>query len=71
MKRQRMFPPHKIAFNTEDHKCNLTAAVEQSLADFDKKKRVPVREQEPDVRNKNFEEVCFGYNDQEASSFAS
>lgn len=37
MKRQRMFPPHKIAFNTEDHKCNLTAAVEQSLADFDKR----------------------------------
>ncbi len=71
MKRQRMFPPHKIAFNTEDHKCNLTAAVEQSLADFDKKKRVPVREQEPDVRNKNFEEVCFGYNDQEAKLEAS
>lgn len=71
MKRQRMFPPHKIAFNTEDHKCNLTAAVEQSLAEFDKKKRVPVREQEPDVRNKNFEEVCFGYNDQEAKLEAS
>ncbi len=28
--------------------------------------RVPVREQEPDIRNKNFEEVCFGYNEQEA-----
>ncbi len=28
--------------------------------------RVPVREQEPDVRNKNFEEVCYGYNEQEA-----
>ena len=28
--------------------------------------RVPVREQEPDIRNKNFDEVCFGYNEQEA-----
>ncbi len=28
--------------------------------------RVPVREQEPDVRNKNFDEVCYGYNEQEA-----
>lgn len=71
MKRQRMFPPHKIAFNTQEHKCNLTAAVEQSLAEFDKKKRVPVREQEPEVRNKNFEEVCYGYNDQEAKMEAS
>ena len=26
-------------------------------------KKVPVREQAPDVRNKNFEEVCLGYND--------
>ena len=25
-------------------------------------KRVPVREQEPEVRAKNFEEVCYGYN---------
>ena len=24
-------------------------------------KRVPVREQEPQVRAKNFEEVCYGY----------
>ncbi len=71
MKRQRMFPPHKIAFNTEEHKCNLTAAVEQSLAEFDKKKRVPVREQDPNERNKNFEEVCFGYNDNEAQLEAS
>lgn len=71
MKRQRMFPPHKIAFDTPEHKCNLTAKVEQSLASFDKKKRVPVREQAPDERNKNFEEVCFGYNDQEAALEAS
>ena len=28
--------------------------------------KVPVREQEPLVRAKNFEEVCFGYNEEEA-----
>lgn len=34
-------------------------------------KRVPVREQEPDVRAKNFEEVCLGYNKEEAMAEAS
>lgn len=29
-------------------------------------KKVPVREQEPSVRAKNFEEVCYGYNKEEA-----
>ena len=28
--------------------------------------RVPVREQDPAVRARNFEEVCYGYNEQEA-----
>lgn len=32
----------------------------------DKKNRVPVREQAPEVRAKNFEEVCLGYNAEEA-----
>lgn len=32
---------------------------------------VPVREQEPEVRAANFEEVCFGYNEQEAVQEAS
>ncbi len=31
-----------------------------------KKGRVPVREQAPEVRAKNFEEVCYGYNKEEA-----
>ena len=35
------------------------------------KSRVPVREQEPLVRAKNFEEVCLGYNAQEAVEEAS
>ena len=35
--------------------------VEVSMAD-----RVKVREQDPIVRAKNFEEVCYGYNEEEA-----
>lgn len=34
-------------------------------------KKVPVREQEPDIRNKNFDEVCLGYNMEEAVEEAS
>lgn len=33
--------------------------------------RVPVREQDPKVRATNFEEVCYGYNEQEATLEAS
>ncbi len=33
---------------------------------MDVMKKVPVREQEPEVRAKNFEEVCLGYNKEEA-----
>ena len=33
---------------------------------MDVMKKVPVREQAPDVRNKNFDEVCLGYNKEEA-----
>ena len=33
-------------------------------------KRVPVREQEADVRSANFEEVCLGYNEEEAMAEA-
>lgn len=33
---------------------------------MDVMKKVPVREQEPQVRAKNFEEVCLGYNKEEA-----
>ena len=34
--------------------------------EVDVMKRVPVREQDPKVRAKNFEEVCLGYNMEEA-----
>lgn len=33
-------------------------------------KKVPVREQEPKVRAKNFEEVCLGYNMEEGQEIA-
>ena len=39
--------------------------------DIDVLKKVPVREQEPQVRAKNFEEVCLGYNMEEAQNEAS
>lgn len=39
--------------------------------DIDVLKKVPVREQEPQVRAKNFEEVCLGYNMEEAQLEAS
>ncbi len=32
----------------------------------DRMKRVPVSEQEPKVRAKNFKEVCLGYNEERA-----
>lgn len=38
---------------------------------MDLMKRVPVREQEQQVRAKNFEEVCLGYNEEEAMAEAS
>ncbi|MBR6898113.1 MAG: NADPH-dependent glutamate synthase [Lachnospiraceae bacterium] len=34
-------------------------------------KKTPVREQAPEVRAKNFEEVCYGYNDEKAAIEAS
>ena len=34
-------------------------------------KKIPVREQDPQVRATNFEEVCLGYNEEEAKLEAS
>ena len=38
---------------------------------MDVMKKVPVREQDPKVRATNFEEVCLGYNSEEAMEEAS
>ena len=77
MRRQGMYKKYEIARNNGEHKCNLAAVVEESAAanaredaaqaaEADKKKRVPVREQDPEKRSRNFEEVCLGYNEEEA-----
>jgi glutamate synthase (NADPH/NADH) small chain len=76
MRRQGMYRTFEIATNTAEHICNLTSVVEQNIgtdtpyptSDFvpNPKSRVPVREQDPIVRSTNFEEVCYGYNQDEA-----
>ena len=40
------------------------------MTQMDMFKRVPVREQEPEVRARNFKEVCLGYNKEEAEAEA-
>ena len=37
---------------------------------MDMLKKIPVREQDPKVRAANFEEVCYGYNEEEARAEA-
>lgn len=69
MKRQAMYnnvEGHKILEKEEKeegHVCNIGGIVEEMR---DNKKRVPVREQDPKVRATNFEEVCYGYDAEEA-----
>ena len=38
---------------------------------MDRMKKIPVREQDPKLRAKNFKEVCLGYNEEEARLEAS
>lgn len=72
MRKQRMYRQQEIAKDTPDHRCNLTALVDDSsAANIEPKRRVPVREQAPDVRNRNFDEVSYGYNEVEAVAEAS
>lgn len=81
MRRQGMYRTFEIAKNTDEHQCNLTAIVDQNLVMPEKSQhpqdshhealqkralRVPVREQDPIARSGNFEEVCYGYNLEEA-----
>ena len=69
MKRQAMYnnvEGHKILEReekAENHKCHVGGIVEEMR---DNKKRVPIREQDPKERAKNFEEVCYGYDAEEA-----
>jgi glutamate synthase (NADPH) small chain len=50
--------------STAAHKCNIDLAAEE--AETKSKSRVPVREQSPEERRHNFNEVSYGYNEEEA-----
>lgn len=72
MRRQTMYKTEegRNILMIEDGETHHNPACPNHEIIVDKKKRVPVREQEPDVRNKNFEEVCYGYNLEEARAEA-
>lgn len=72
MRRQTMYKTEegRNILMIEDGETHHNPACPNHDIIVDKKKRVPVREQEPDVRNKNFEEVCYGYNLEEAQAEA-
>ncbi|MDR0971385.1 MAG: bifunctional dihydroorotate dehydrogenase B NAD binding subunit/NADPH-dependent glutamate synthase [Bacteroidales bacterium] len=70
MKRQTMYYKNEVGKDTNEHKCNLTPMVDNSIKatniEFNILKQVRVREQDPKIRATNFNEVSFGYNPQEA-----
>lgn len=54
-----------------DQNCSLNRSFsETEIIGMDVLKKVPVREQDPKVRATNFEEVCYGYNKEEAEEEA-
>ena len=69
MKRQAMYnniEGHKQLEDeekAEGHVCHIGGVIDEPI---DNKKRIPVREQDPKVRATNFDEVCLGYNAEEA-----
>jgi len=69
LKRQAMYNnvvTRKLVADEEKrtgHECHIGGIAEES---FDKKCRIPVAEQKPEVRARNFDEVCLGYSDSEA-----
>ncbi len=73
MRRQGMYKNHEIATDSPGHKCNLTVSVEDScqITEIKEKKRMKAQEQKPDVRNKNFQEVSFGFTEEQAVAEAS
>jgi len=66
IRRLRLFKKEENSV-ISDHQCNLDKAVDaHQKTKRNKEPRIKVREQNPDVRNKNFEEVSLGYNEEEA-----
>ncbi len=55
---------YRIATAESGHKCNLAPAVESAMAEA--KRRQKPQEQDPAVRAKNFDEVSFGFTEQQA-----
>ncbi|MGO1579934.1 MAG: bifunctional dihydroorotate dehydrogenase B NAD binding subunit/NADPH-dependent glutamate synthase [Peptoniphilaceae bacterium] len=77
IKRQAQYKdnPEKLLEDQKDHTCSFDTAIEKQheelskVENIDKKDRftrIPISNQDPDVRNKNFDEVCLGYSDEEA-----
>jgi glutamate synthase (NADPH/NADH) small chain len=76
IRRQGMYRTFEIAKDTDEHHCNLTQVVDRTVVERSRndrdplterpKSRVPVRNQDPIVRSTNFQEVCYGYNLEEA-----
>lgn len=67
MKRQAMYDHIDERKQKDSCEC-MTAAVDKFV--HDGKRRVPVREQAAEIRKNNFEEVCLGYNAEEAMAEA-
>lgn len=69
MQRQAMYDHIETRKTLEDeeirknHQCHIGGITNEPIPP---KRRVPVREQDPETRKTNFEEVCFGYNAEEA-----
>lgn len=69
MRRQAMYDHIELRKKDEQCEC-MTAAMEAAEVPVTKN-RVPVREQPAEIRKNNFNEVCLGYNAQEAMAEAS
>ncbi|MFO7938206.1 MAG: bifunctional dihydroorotate dehydrogenase B NAD binding subunit/NADPH-dependent glutamate synthase [Bacteroidales bacterium] len=68
MRRQHAFKKEEQEEKKETpHTCRLDAAVNtEKIEAKDRFTRIPVRNQDPVERSQNFEEVCLGYNEEEA-----
>lgn len=74
MKRQSQYKSADSVRKIEPHVCNFEYDIEAQNHEIetgeaikqDRFTAVPVRNQEPEVRSHNFEEVCYGYNEEEA-----
>ena len=75
MRRQKMYKASEGGQPKPSHTCHSHEPSQPQNTAFvageKPKGRVPVREQDPNVRNHNFNEVCLGYNEEEAVAEAS